>query len=67
MFSRSNFNFIQCDPIFTTASTNKFIKPYLEDIKLRFNLGVTVYHNADDFDQVKENLEVWLRNAIRGI
>ena len=65
MFSRSNFNFIQCDPIFTTASTNKFIKPYLEDIKLRFNLGVTVYHNADDFDQVKENLEVWLRNAIR--
>ena len=67
IFSRSNFNFIQCDPIFTTASTNKFIKPYLEDIKLRFNLGVTVYHNADDFDQVKENLEVWLRNAIRGI
>lgn len=67
MFSRSNFNFIQCDPIFTTASTNKFIKPYLEDIKLRFNLGVTVYHNADDFEQVKENLEVWLRNAIRGI
>ena len=67
MFSRSNFNFIQCDPIFTTASTNKFIKPYLEDIKLRFNLGVTVYHNTDDFDQVKENLEVWLRNAIRGI
>lgn len=65
MFSRSNFNFIQCDPIFTTASTNKFIKPYLEDIKLRFNLGVTVYHNADDFDQVKENLEVWLRNALR--
>lgn len=65
MFSRSNFNFIQCDPIFTTASTNKFIKPYLEDIKLRFNLGVTVYHNADDFDQVKENLEVWLKNALR--
>lgn len=66
MFSRCNFNFIQCDPIFTTASTNKFIKPYLEDIKLRFNLGVTVYHNADDFDQVKENLEVWLKNAIEG-
>lgn len=41
--SRRLFNFIQCDPVFDNENKVGFIK-YLDDIKSRFNVGVTVFH-----------------------
>ena len=57
--SRCWFNFVQCDPVFNDSSVyNK----YLDDIKERFKIGVTVYHyhpnltdTGYDWDQIYEN------------
>ena len=57
--SRCWFNFVQCDPVFNDSSVyNK----YLDDIKERFKIGVTVYHyhpnltdTGYDWDQTYEN------------
>lgn len=59
--TRKYFNFISCNAVFNEETTSVY-KDYLEDIKHRYSLGVTVYHKDNsgdyDWDQVKENLEV---------
>lgn len=57
--TRKWFNFIQCEPVFK-EQINTVYKNYLDDIKQRYQEGVTVYHrvnNTYDWDQVKENWE----------
>lgn len=59
--TRTWFNFIQCEPVFN--ENNSVYREYLEDIKQRYQEGVTVYHrvnNTYDWDQVKENWETSL-------
>jgi hypothetical protein len=59
--SRCWFNFVQCDPVFDDSSV---YSKYLDDIKERFRIGVTVYHyhpnltdTGYDWDQTYENWE----------
>lgn len=61
--SRYWFNFIQCTPIFREEGTSPY-NYYIDDIKSRYESGVTVYHHHTtwDFDQVKENWENSLIN-----
>ena len=58
--SRTWFNFVQCDAVFDDEATTIY-NQYIDDIKNRFAIGVTVYHrnnNTYDFNQTKENWEV---------
>ncbi len=60
--TRTWFNYIQCEPVFNEQS-NWVYKEYLDDIKQRYQEGVTVYHRVNDtydWDQVKENWETSL-------
>lgn len=60
--SRLWFNYIQCEPVFK-ENYNWVYKNYLDDIKQRYQEGVTVYHRVNDtydWDQVKENWETSL-------
>ena len=60
LYSRYDFNFIQCEPDFTTKA-NPIWKDYIEDVKERFRLGVTYFHSFYDttFAQTAENWERW--------
>lgn len=59
--SRKWFNFLKCEPLLIN---NKNIDDkYLENIKERFEIGVTFYHknnNTWDFAQETANREIWL-------
>lgn len=58
--SRYWFNYIQCEPVFNEEETSIY-KNYLDDIKARYNAGITVYHahnNTYDWGQVYENWEI---------
>lgn len=60
--TRLYYNFIQCDPQFDESQWN-YSQSFLDDIKAKYNVGVTVFHrvnNAYDFLQTKENFEKWL-------
>lgn len=63
--SRFWFNFIQCEPHFKDEESFVY-HDYLEDIKNRYQSGVTVYHYHPEFtehwnfDQDKENIETKL-------
>ena len=60
--SRYWFNYIQCTPKFNDEQTCVY-RGYINDIKARFALGITVYHEHNgeyDFNQTKENWETWL-------
>ena len=60
--TRLYYNFIQCDPRFDESQWN-YSQTFLDDIKAKYNVGVTVFHrvnNAYDFSQTKENFESWL-------
>lgn len=60
--TRLYYNFIQCDPRFDESQWN-YSQTFLDDIKAKYNVGVTVFHrvnNAYDFSQSKENFEKWL-------
>ena len=60
--SRYWFNFVQCTPYFNNEQTCVYHN-YINDIKARLGLGVTVYHEHNgeyDLDQTKENWETWL-------
>ena len=55
--SRCRYNFIQCEAKFLNEDED-VLKVYVDDIKARYNAGVTVYHNVDftwDWDQSYEN------------
>lgn len=45
-----------CSPEWTTEKTN--VIP--NDVKRRFAAGITIFHNAADFDQTKNNSETWI-------
>lgn len=58
--SRYWFNYIQCEPVFNEEETSIY-KNYLDDIKARYNAGITVYHahnNTYDWGQTHENWEI---------
>lgn len=58
--SRYWFNYIQCEPVFNEEETSIY-KNYLDDIKARYNAGITVYHahnNTYDWGQTHENWEL---------
>lgn len=58
--SRYWFNYIQCEPVFNEEETSIY-KNYLDDIKARYNAGITVYHahnNNYDWSQTHENWEI---------
>ncbi len=60
--TRRYFNFLQCEPDLEYKS-DAILIPYLEDIKARFKLGVTYFHNPTEgynFSQTYENFESWL-------
>lgn len=56
------YNYIQCSPDFNEAQW-LYGKEVLDDIKSRYQTGVTNYHAVDseyDWNQEKENYETWL-------
>ena len=58
--SRTRYNFVQCAPVFLEP-VNVIHPEFEEDIKQRFNQGVTVFHwfqGAVDIEQEFENWEV---------
>lgn len=57
--SRYWFNFIQCTPEFIEEGTSPY-NDYIDDVKARYQAGVTVYHvhdNEYDWEQKYENWE----------
>lgn len=60
--TREFYNFVQCKPDFD-ESTWRYGQEFLDDIKARFQVGVTDYHRVDntyDWNQEKENFESWM-------
>ena len=67
--SRRNYNYVQAEIVLTNESDPEF-KDYLDDIKARYQAGVTYYHRARkspstsssswDFNQTYENWETWI-------
>lgn len=58
--SRYWFNFIQCSPVFNEEGATPY-NDYIDDIKARYEAGITVYHSHNgvyDWDQELENWEV---------
>lgn len=58
--SRYWFNFIQCSPVFNEEGDTPY-NDYIDDIKTRYESGVTVYHSHNgsyDWNQELENWEV---------
>ena len=58
------YNFVQCEPVFSETN-NKIYQNFLDEIKNRFQLGVTVFHkrnNSWNLTQEKENYETFLFN-----
>ncbi len=54
------FNYIECEPQFNSTTKSAVYNDYIDEIKQRFALGVTVLHHQDntwDFDQEHENWE----------
>lgn len=60
--TRLFYNFVQCKADFN-ESTWYYGQEFLDDIKARFQVGVTDYHRVDntyDWLQEKENFESWM-------
>ena len=63
--SRYWFNFVQCSPVFNEEGTSPY-NDYLDDIKQRFEAGITVYHRHNnigptyDWNQELENWETFI-------
>ena len=60
--TRLHYNFVQCKAAFDESGW-KYGQDFLNDIKSRFETGITVYHKVDnnyDWNQGKENFESWL-------
>ena len=64
--SRYWFNFLQCTPSFDLEEVSIY-QPFLDDIRSRFEAGVTIFHEHDSewtFDYEKEN---WERVLLRDL
>ena len=60
--SRLYYNFLQCKADFEDTSWT-YGKAFLDDIKAKYEIGVTYFHKVDnsyDFQQTKENFEIWM-------
>lgn len=57
--SRHRFNYVQCQADFSTKDNPEW-QTYIDDVKRRFEIGVTYFHTYSDFNQVYENWETWL-------
>lgn len=60
--SRIHYNFVQCTAAFDESNW-KYGQNFLNDIRYKFEVGVTIYHknnNSYDWLQEKENFESWM-------
>lgn len=60
--SRLYYNFLQCKADFEETAWT-YGKSFLDDIKAKYEIGVTIFHKVDnsyDFQQTKENFEIWM-------
>lgn len=60
--SRLYYNFLQCKADFEETAWT-YGKSFLDDIKAKYEIGVTYFHKVDnsyDFQQTKENFEIWM-------
>lgn len=58
---RKWFDFLQCQA--DIKNTKNLDQRYIDNLKDRFGIGVTYYHNNNgvwDIDQEKENIETWI-------
>lgn len=55
--SRYWYNFVQCEPQFV-QNNNAVYNDFLDDIKNRFKLGVTIFHGNGIYD-INQNYENW--------
>ena len=63
--TRLHYNFVQCRASFDESNW-KYGQDFLNDIRSRFETGITVYHRVDgtyDWLQEKENFETWMIGA----
>ena len=63
--TRLHYNFVQCRAAFDESNW-KYGQDFLNDIRSRFETGITVYHRVDgtyDWLQEKENFETWMIGA----
>lgn len=62
--SRCYYNYVQCSPVFDESQWN-YGQDFLNDVKARFQIGVTVFHHFRDkynWNQDLEDFETWLVN-----
>ena len=60
--SRLYYNFLQCKADFEEVNWT-YGKAFLDDIKAKYEIGVTYFHKVDgsyDWPQEKENFEIWM-------
>ena len=60
--SRLYYNFLQCKADFEDTDWT-YGKAFLDDIKAKYEIGVTYFHKVDgsyDWPQEKENFEIWM-------
>ena len=60
--SRVYYNFLQCKADFEDTNWT-YGKAFLDDIKAKYEIGVTYFHKVDgtyDWPQEKENFEIWM-------
>lgn len=60
--SRLYYNFLQCKADFEDTDWT-YGKAFLDDIIAKYEIGVTYFHKVDnsyDFQQTKENFEIWM-------
>lgn len=65
--SRVYYNFIQCDPIFQKQGFGKWKQVWLDDIRAKYQAGVTVMHKVGvswNLEQDYENWENWIITGI---
>lgn len=62
--SRIWYNYIQCEPKFDVESSYDLPKDWLEDLRQRYQLGVTVYHKRDNQWNFEQKYENWEKSVI---
>lgn len=70
--SRIWYNYVQCQPELDFDTTKGYKNSWLEDLKGKYNNGVTVYHHNNiggqydkwNFDQQWENWEKWIVEGV---
>ena len=62
--SRIWYNYIQCEPKFDINYSYSLPKAWLEDLRQRYQLGVTVFHKRDSGWNFNQNYENWEKSVI---